>query len=202
MAQRINKNTGYPMSTNAQIERARENLKYATSPSGYETSVKNLHDMGIDLRSDEQKCIDYIHSNFSKLITLPSLKAELAYKLGEWDTAEKEYLKIFFLDNQIADKLRIIYQKEKRYRDAYFIMNLTDTSVKRLPKEIGHYNDWVYQKFTHNLEMAKKKADKNDSKDKSILTGEKQIELIKYSNEILGEINQWKSDYQNSKKQN
>ncbi|CAM2833371.1 hypothetical protein [Lactobacillus crispatus] len=198
MTQRINKNTGYPMSTNAQIERARENLKYATSPSGYKTATKELHDMGIDLRSDEQKCTDYIQSKFSELITLPKFKAELAYKLGEWDTAEKDYLKIFFLDNQIADKLRITYQKEKRYRDAYFIMSLTDTSIKRLPKEIGRYNDWIYQKFTHNLEMAKKKADKNESKDKSILTGKKQIDLIKYSNEVLDEVNQWKSDYQNN----
>lgn len=198
MTQRINKNTGYPMSTNAQIKRARENLKYATSPSGYKTATKELHDMGIDLRSDEQKCTDYIQSKFSELITLPKFKAELAYKLGEWDTAEKDYLKIFFLDNQIADKLRITYQKEKRYRDAYFIMSLTDTSIKRLPKEIGRYNDWIYQKFTHNLEMAKKKADKNESKDKSILTGKKQIDLIKYSNEVLDEVNQWKSDYQNN----
>ena len=198
MTQRINKNTGYPMSTNAQIERARENLKYATSPSGYKTATKELHDMGIDLRSDEQKCTDYIQSKFSELITLPKFKAELAYKLGEWDTAEKDYLKIFFLDNQIADKLRITYQKEKRYRDAYFIMSLTDTSIKRLPKEIGRYNDWIYQKFTHNLEMAKKKADKNESKDKSILTSKKQIDLIKYSNEVLDEVNQWKSDYQNN----
>lgn len=198
MTQRINKNTGYPMSTNAQIERARENLKYATSPSGYKTATKELHDMGIDLRSDKQKCTDYIQSKFSELITLPKFKAELAYKLGEWDTAEKDYLKIFFLDNQIADKLRITYQKEKRYRDAYFIMSLTDTSIKRLPKEIGRYNDWIYQKFTHNLEMAKKKADKNESKDKSILTGKKQIDLIKYSNEVLDEVNQWKSDYQNN----
>ena len=174
------------------------NLKYATSPSGYKTATKELHDMGIDLRSDEQKCTDYIQSKFSELITLPKFKAELAYKLGEWDTAEKDYLKIFFLDNQIADKLRITYQKEKRYRDAYFIMSLTDTSIKRLPKEIGRYNDWIYQKFTHNLEMAKKKADKNESKDKSILTGKKQIDLIKYSNEVLDEVNQWKSDYQNN----
>lgn len=46
--------------------------------------------------------------------------------------------------------------------------------------------------------MAKKKADKNESKDKSILTGKKQIDLIKYSNEVLDEVNQWKSDYQNN----
>lgn len=204
MARRINSRTGYPMSTEKQINKARENLKFVTdnTSTAYDQAISVLTENGIDNRSDKEKLHDYMINKFGKLINLTKAKAELAYKLGEWDTSENQYIKIFYLDVLIAEKLRIIYQKEKRFNDAYFIMNLTKDITSDLPDSIGKYNNWIYEKFNHNLENVKKKAASSHLKDKSLLDDQRQFALIKEANSTLNVINNLEKQYKEANHEN
>ncbi|MPW15178.1 hypothetical protein [Lactobacillus helveticus] len=195
MTKRINPDTGYPMSTEKQILQARENLKLVEEQSSYDKSLEFLQKIGADFRTDEEKFHDYMLHNFGQLINLTKAKAELAYKLGEWNVAENNYLKIFSLDILIADKLRIIYLKEKRYRDVSYIMQFTKETTKNLPKVLGNYNQWVYEKFDHNLAEANKKAEKHVSNDRSLIQGEDRIFLAKRADKTTKEILSWEEKY-------
>lgn len=199
MTQRINPNTGYPMSTEKQIKLAQENLKMAQHPylSTYEQANKLSKEVGFDGRTKEEKYKQYMTMRLSSLISIIPEKADLAYKLGEWNMAENEYLKISFLDIHYANKLRIIYQKEKRFKDAYFIMRSTRDIGSFLQNIWGAYSKQVEDKFDHNLQVAKEKAEKNKAKDRSLIIGEKQVSVVLNINQKLNQIKQWSEIYLN-----
>lgn len=201
MNQRINPDTGYPMSTDKQIKAAREMLaetkKFSNSFDKFLQEVKESYSSKNDLLYN---CYDEI---LFQLTSLPRFEADLYYKTGNWEKAEELYLKIFFLDINIADKLRILYQKEKRYLDSVYVMEFALNAKEISPIPISSFSGWVLEKFNKNLNKAKEKAEKYENRDQSLLKADKQLKIIgqetKVFNLAKGMLNQFNEVMENRK---
>lgn len=155
MAQRINPDTGYPMSTEKQIQQAKD-LLYLSKPHLSDEEIKaNLTNPYFNKDDKLRFCISTLSSPYE-------FKADYFYKIGDYDEAEKDYLQIFFLNFRFADKLRILYQREKRYKDAAYITEFAlhtfdDFSILCTNKE--------KEKLKSNLSKAEKMAQNHYSDD-------------------------------------
>lgn len=189
MAKRINANTGYPMSTDKQIKNAKYIYTLSESQGGMLATMEELIKSGGTVpKTDIFPCL------LRKLRNGPPEKADYYYKLGEWDKSEKEYLQCFYTNILAADKLRILYQKEKRFKDAYFIMKNAFTAYEELGKFGLLYTDFVNKKIKNNIEKAEAKAKKYIKLDKSLLNSQDQLIISKQvSNYIEQAQNLWDS---------
>ncbi|MFY0445915.1 hypothetical protein ACOMNI_06155 [Lactobacillus gasseri] len=107
---RVNVETGYPVSTDKQIVSTYDSLILIQDKSQSNPELLKYMDPGT-LQKD--MLLDYILPRFEKGL--------LSYRLGQWDKAEKEWLKLIYLMPHAIDKLGILYRKEKRYYDIVLI---------------------------------------------------------------------------------
>ena len=105
MNRRINKKTGYPMSTDEQIKLAKLQIDLSDSALNNPQKYKNI--------TDNHKQLDFIVSFSSNTYYL----GNYFYKCGDWDRAEMEWLKLIYLMPKAIRSLAILYKKEKRYQD-------------------------------------------------------------------------------------
>lgn len=176
---RINSKTGYPMSTDKQIKNATEKLKLTRK------FLKNNQISSYSSRSSQEKMEDLVWNNSAEKMD----NADLEYKKGEWDKAEKLWLACVAINYRAANRLRIMYQKEHRFNDAVQIIDFAiDSPVLRKVNNDSYVTD-----FKKKLETAEQKSMKHENEDQSKLSEEdfeklnrdsdywfKKIETIKF----------------------
>ena len=176
---RINSKTGYPMSTDKQIRNATEQLKLTRK------FLKNNQISSYSSRSSQEKMEDLVWNNSAEKMD----SADLEYKKGEWDKAEKLWLTCVAINYRAANRLRIMYQKEHRFNDAVQIIDFAvDSPVLRKINNDSYISD-----FKKKLETAEQKSMKHENEDQSKLSEEdlkklnrdsdywfKKIETIKF----------------------
>lgn len=189
MNQRINSETGYPMSTDKQIAIQKETLSmqrdfYKNNPQEKERQF--LKELGLPDPRDERTIL---FDNISQYITgtLPA-EAQLHYKMGLWDEAENEYLKFFYLSFWDTKSLRILYSKENRFRDALYILNFTDQTISNFPQL---FNPKDGEKIAVAIAKMEKKFEKNKNKDMSRLTGQQKVLLSQLAADNFIKIKNW-----------
>lgn len=155
---RINSKTGYPMSTDKQIRNATEQLKLTRK------FLKNNQISSYSSRSSQEKMEDLVWNNSAEKMD----SADLEYKKGEWDKAEKLWLTCVAINYRAANRLRIMYQKEHRFNDAVQIIDFAvDSPVLRKINNDSYITD-----FKKKLETAEQKSMKHENKDQSKLSEE------------------------------
>lgn len=155
---RINSKTGYPMSTDKQIRNATEQLKLTRK------FLKNNHISSYSSRSSQEKMEDLVWNNSAEKMD----SADLEYKKGEWDKAEKLWLTCVAINYRAANRLRIMYQKEHRFNDAVQIIDFAvDSPVLRKINNDSYITD-----FKNKLETAEQKSMKHENEDQSKLSEE------------------------------
>ena len=167
---RINPDTGYPMSTDKQIQYAKEEIDNVKSILIYhQTELKDpIYQKYNPLSTKLDKVIDKVQYESR----IPFVEGMYFYKCGEWEKAENKWLSCLFTSFEPADRLRIMYQKEKRFKDAVSIIQLVlHSSFTRAiaPQSI--------EETEGKLEKAKQRARKNEKIDKSKLTSSKLNQL-------------------------
>ena len=176
---RINSKTGYPMSTDKQIRNATEQLKLTRK------FLKINQISSYSSRSSQEKMEDLVWNNSAEKMD----SADLEYKKGEWDKAEKLWLTCVAINYRAANRLRIMYQKEHRFNDAVQIIDFAvDSPVLRKINSDSYITD-----FKKKLETAEQKSMKHENEDQSKLSEEdlkklnrdsdywfKKIETIKF----------------------
>lgn len=111
---KINKKTGYPMSTDKAIKNAKEM---------YEME-KDLVSQKMDMVGLNSDMVEFYkeRSIRQKYSTIHSL-GNLYYKQGEWDLAEQQWLSLIrIMPERSATSLAIMFHKEKRYKDEVSII--------------------------------------------------------------------------------
>ena len=155
---RINSKTGYPMSTDKQIRNATEQLKLTRK------FLKNNQISSYSSRSSQEKMEDLVWNNSAEKMD----SADLEYKKGEWDKAEKLWLTCVAINYRAANRLRIMYQKEHRFNDAVQIIDYAvDSPVLRKINNDSYITD-----FKKKLETAEQKSMKHENEDQSKLSEE------------------------------
>ncbi|MDB6244661.1 TerB N-terminal domain-containing protein [Lactobacillus amylovorus] len=155
---RINSKTGYPMSTDKQIRNATEQLKLTRK------FLKNNQISSYSSRSSQEKMEDLVWNNSAEKMD----SADLEYKKGEWDKAEKLWLTCVAINYRAANRLRIMYQKEHRFNDAVQIIDFAvDSPVLRKINNDSYITD-----FKKKLETAEQKSMKHENEDQSKLSKE------------------------------
>lgn len=155
---RINSKTGYPMSTDKQIKNATEQLKLTRK------FLKNNQISSYSSRSSQEKMEDLVWNNSAEKMD----NADLEYKKGEWDKAEKLWLACVAINYRAANRLRIMYQKEHRFNDAVQIIDFAiDSPVLRKVNNDSYITD-----FKKKLETAEQKSMKHENEDQSKLSEE------------------------------
>lgn len=155
---RINSKTGYPMSTDKQIRNATEQLKLTRK------FLKNNQISSYSSRSSQEKMEDLVWNNSAEKMD----SADLEYKKGEWDKAEKLWLTCVAINYRAANRLRIMYQKEHRFNDAVQIIDFAlDSPVLRKVNNDSYVTD-----FKKKLETAEQKSMKHKNEDQSKLSEE------------------------------
>ena len=155
---RINSKTGYPMSTDKQIRNATEQLKLTRK------FLKNNQISSYSSRSSQEKMEDLVWNNSAEKMD----SADLEYKKGEWDKAEKLWLTCVAINYRAANRLRIMYQKEHRFNDAVQIIDFAvDSPVLRKINNNSYITD-----FKKKLETAEQKSMKHENEDQSKLSEE------------------------------
>lgn len=155
---RINSKTGYPMSTDKQIKNATEQLKLTRK------FLKNNQTNPYKLRNSQEKIEDLVWNNSAEKMD----NADLEYKKGEWDKAEKLWLACVAINYRAANRLRIMYQKEHRFNDAVQIIDFAiDSPVLRKVNNDSYVTD-----FKKKLETAEQKSMKHENEDQSKLSEE------------------------------
>ena len=178
MTRRINPDTGYPMSTEKQIQQAKD-LLYLSEPHLSDEEIE------ANLTSPYSSKEDKLRFFVSTLTSPYEYKADYFYKIGDYDEAEKDYLQIFFLNFNFANKLRILYQREKRYKDALYITDFT----------LNTFNDFPFlctkkekEQLQSNLSKIQKLADSHFLNDQSVIQGEDKVWLVKTTGSKLNQI--------------
>lgn len=155
---RINSKTGYPMSTDKQIKNATEQLKLTRK------FLKINRISSYSSRSSQEKMEDLVWNNSAEKMD----SADLEYKKGEWDKAEKLWLTCVAINYRAANRLRIMYQKEHRFNDAVQIIDFAiDSPVLRKVNNDSYVTD-----FKKKLETAEQKSMKHENEDQSKLSEE------------------------------
>ena len=155
---RITSKTGYPMSTDKQIRNATEQRKLTRK------FLKNNHISSYSSRSSQEKMEDLVWNNSAEKMD----SADLEYKKGEWDKAEKLWLTCVAINYRAANRLRIMYQKEHRFNDAVQIIDFAvDSPVLRKINNDSYITD-----FKKKLETAEQKSMKHENEDQSKLSEE------------------------------
>lgn len=155
---RINSKTGYPMSTDKQIRNATEQLKLTRK------FLKINRISSYSSRSSQEKMEDLVWNNSAEKMD----SADLEYKKGEWDKAEKLWLTCVAINYRAANRLRIMYQKEHRFNDAVQIIDFAiDSPVLRKVNNDSYVTD-----FKKKLETAEQKSMKHENEDQSKLSEE------------------------------
>lgn len=191
MAQRINPDTGYPMSTEKQIQQAKD-LLYLSKPHLSDQDIEaNLTNPYFDKNDKLRFCIGTLTSPYE-------FKADYFYKIGDYDEAEKDYLQIFFLDFRFANKLRILYQREKRYKDATYITEVALHTFNDFPVLCTNKEK---EKLKTNLNKAQKLAKNHYSDDKSTIAGEDKVWITQVAGPKLMQIAKWSTDIDNLNEQ-
>lgn len=155
---RINSKTGYPMSTDKQIRNATEQLKLTRK------FLKNNQISSYSSRSSQEKMEDLVWNNSAEKMD----SADLEYKKGEWDKAEKLWLTCVAINYRAANRLRIMYQKEHRFNDAVQIIDFAVDSL--VLRKIN--NDSYITDFKNKLETAEQRSMKHENEDQSKLSEE------------------------------
>jgi len=191
MAQRINPDTGYPMSTEKQIQQAKD-LLYLSKPHLSDQDIEaNLTNPYFDKNDKLRFCIGTLTSPYE-------FKADYFYKIGDYDEAEKDYLQIFFLDFKFANKLRILYQREKRYKDAAYITEVALHAFDDFPVLCTNKEK---EKLKTNLNKAQKLAKNHYSDDKSTIAGEDKVWITQVIGPKLNQIIKWSAGIDNLNEQ-
>lgn len=155
---RINSKTGYPMSTDKQIKNATEQLELTRK------FLKNNQTNPYKSRNSQEKIEDWFWNNSAEKMD----NADLEYKKGEWDKAEKLWLACVAINYRAANRLRIMYQKEHRFNDAVQIIDFAiDSPVLRKVNNDSYVTD-----FKKKLETAEQKSMKHENEDQSKLSKE------------------------------
>lgn len=155
-SKRINSKTGYPMSTDKQIRNATEQLKLTRK------FLKNNQISSYSSKSSQEKMKDLVWNNSAEKMD----SADLEYKKGEWDKAEKLWLTCVAINYRAANRLRIMYQKEHRFNDAVQIIDFAvDSPVLRKINNDSYITD-----FKKKLETAEQKSMKHENEDQSKLS--------------------------------
>ena len=172
---RINSKTGYPMSTDKQIRNATEQLKLTRK------FLKNNQISSYSSKSSQEKMEDLVWNNSAEKMD----SADLEYKKGEWDKAEKLWLTCVAINYRAANRLRIMYQKEHRFNDAVQIIDFAvDSPVLR---KIN--NDSYITNFKKKLETAEQKSMKHENEDQSKLSEEDLKKLNRDSDYWFKKVN-------------
>lgn len=191
MAQRINPDTGYPMSTEKQIQQAKD-LLYLSKPHLSDQDIEaNLTNPYFNKNDKLRFCIGTLTSPYE-------FKADYFYKIGDYDEAEKDYLQIFFLDFKFANKLRILYQREKRYKDAAYITEVALHTFDDFPVLCTNKEK---EKLKINLNKAQRLAKNHYSDDRSTITGEDKVWITQVAGPKLTQIAKWSTDIDNLNEQ-
>ncbi|MDK7952186.1 tetratricopeptide repeat protein [Lactobacillus paragasseri] len=135
---RINPNTGYPMSTDWQIDRAKALALDAENPS-------QLPDFLPKSTLKEAEEINEILPHYSW--------GDYYYKSGNWDKAEQEWSEISDRMPLANHKLCIMYRKQKRFNDVVYILKRD----KDAHKVASAYRKQKFESIVNAKAMAKKK---------------------------------------------
>mgnify|MGYP000012691440 CR=1 FL=1 len=197
MNQRINPETGYPMSTDKQIKIKKEALSVTKAfheENPHEAGTKLLKELGLPDPRDERTILSDKIGQY--IIGILGAEAELHYKMGLWNEAENEYLQIFYLSIYYTDALRILYSKEHRYRDAVYILEFTMQTIQEF-SQLFYKKD--YDTLSLALEKAKNIANKKARIDTSRLSSEQKVVLTQTAGKNFKKIKNWMNEISEKK---
>lgn len=161
----VNKRTGCPLAKQSSIELSINQFRQliALPKNNYFEEAEN--DYGLFYSA--------IHSYFSDTYIPYYYIGIIAYKRGDWDKAERWWLSILNLcPCSVSKKLAIMYRKQKRFND---VVILYTWALQLANEPLLDIEDSEYQEIADSLDEARKKAEQNSKKDKS-------IGLIEYPN--------------------
>lgn len=138
---RINTRTGYRVFVQSKINQANALFLHSITPH----REKNQKDVWLD----------YINPRYYFGL--------MAYRMGEYDLAEKQLIKLVYLMPESVRLLSLIYRKEKRYSDAYLITKESQKSV------VASHLYLSTLTTDDEVEKTKELSDKRGKTDKSIL---------------------------------
>ena len=146
---RINEKTGYQMSTDKQINVAKEKVEL----------LKKYKPVDNEFFTDEMrysnKVIDFVLPHYNK--------GDYYYKTGEWDKAENEWLMILKLMGHFPTiKLAIMYRKQKRFSDEVELLKLSQIYARKNTVYPGT------KVINERIPKAEKFREKHINEDKSI----------------------------------
>lgn len=171
---RVNPKTGYPMSTDKQIRYATEELKSTRE------FVKNNQANSYGSKDPQEKMKNLIWNYSAEKMD----SANLEYKKGEWNKAEKLWMECVAINYRAADRLRIMYQKEHRFSDAVQIIDFALGSPV-----LRDINSSYLVDFKKKLQTAERKAIKHENDDQSILSEEDWEKIEKDSDYWFKKLN-------------
>lgn len=121
MNSQVNKRTGFPVSKHSSIKRLEQELERAKNNKYYRKS--ELLDFA--KQSSNKNGANFAISQYrDQLFGLIAIEGELAYEKGDWDIAERKLLSIVPYEPNVAERLGIMYRKEKRFKDEISVLTL------------------------------------------------------------------------------
>lgn len=180
MAQRINPDTGYPMSTDKQITLAKnlmtDIINNPLTDADFENAMVNPY----------FSKYDKIQWLLTYLTRKEECKGDYFYKTGNYDLAEKEYFQVFYLGYLYVNRLRIIYQREKRFKDAVYILEFALNTFQNF-SYLNNNNEKVISKISSDLSKAKEKV-KRHTDTKSKISGSDKVNVVQSANSVFQTI--------------
>ena len=161
MATRKNSITGYPMFKQSSIERTEQDLKYAKKVNQFDKH-QAIH---LAEQSINSNGANFEIQRYSAYVAdLIGIQGELAYKKGEWDIAEQKLLSTLPYNPASANRLAIMYRKEKRFKDEIELLTL---AIKTWHESIFNAYHGTTDEFEKRLAKAKSNFEKYKNKDMS-----------------------------------
>ncbi|OTA45516.1 hypothetical protein BHL89_00840 [Limosilactobacillus reuteri] len=158
---RINTTTGYPMFKQSSIERIEQNIEYAQKTNYFnkqkalQSAEQSINSNGANFQIQKYKVY---------IADLVGMQGELAYEKGEWDIAEQKLLSTVPYDPASANRLAIMYRKEKRFKDEIELLTL---AIKTWQESIFNIYHGTTDELEKRLAKAKNNFEKHKSKDMS-----------------------------------
>lgn len=162
MSPNINSQTGFPMAKQSSIDRSIKSLNEVRQFESLNFSKDELINRAKSLGlSGANVAIDTFAGQQFMIL---NLEGEIAYKKGNWELAEKLWLKTSLYQPSYVTSFAIMLRKEQRFKDE---MLLLESVIAEWPKSPFNVYGGTVDAFEKRLIKARKLLESGKVKDKS-----------------------------------
>lgn len=174
----FNSRTGYPMAKASSIERSKRELKEFGSDDYSKSELLRIASESANENGANMAIQRY---SLAVLENRP-LKGEIAYKTGDWDTAEEILLPCITINSESAKRLSIIYRRQKRFKDE---VDMLQTAIISWQSSAFNVYKGTFIELEERLSKAKDFYQKHKEEDESI--GFK-LQVLPYDKQFLHQL--------------